>query len=118
MISLTQFGLMTVGPCNDMSAIKDIVDLCTQLRNERRETWVAPIIDRIQSLTQQFQLEFSEVQSKNSKLESELVDLKREIFQMEQRHAEAIADRDAAMSQLKAQIARRDSGDADGISTW
>jgi hypothetical protein len=86
-----------------MSTIKDLVDLTIKLRDERRESWVAPIVAQFQQITQKLQMEHSDIISEN-------LDLKRKIFQMEQAHAKAIAEQDAKITKLQS-----DASDGSGI---
>jgi copper oxidase (laccase) domain-containing protein len=89
-----------------MSEIKDIVDLCIQLRNERRESWVAPVVERIQSLAlslQSAQLALIDKQSESAK---ENIELHRKIFQMEQDHVKAVS---ALTDKHRKEIAERDA---------
>jgi hypothetical protein len=84
-----------------MSEIKDIVDLCIQLRNERREAWVAPVVERIQTLALSFQSAQVSLAEKHADAVKENIELHRKIFQMEQDHAKAIAERDAKITEMK-----------------
>jgi hypothetical protein len=87
-----------------MSAIKDIVDLCIQLRNERRETWLAPVVERIQTLALTFQSAQVSLEEKHAAALTENVALNRKIFQMEKGHAKAMAERDAQLAELRRPI--------------
>jgi len=74
-----------------MSAIKDIVDLCIQLRNEVSDRRVAEVVERIQTLTLSLQSAQAELTEKNIQLLTENFELKRKIAQIEDEHAKAMA---------------------------
>ncbi len=78
--------------------MKDLVDLVSTLRNERRDAWISPWVDKFQTHISAIQSELLEIGSAN-------LDLKRQIFQMEQDHAKAVSSRDAKILKLESELA-------------
>jgi hypothetical protein len=74
-----------------MGAIKDIVDLCIQLRNENRDGKVSAAISQIQSLTLALQSEQAAIVEKNTELLTENLDLKRKLLDLEASHTHTIS---------------------------
>jgi DNA-binding transcriptional ArsR family regulator len=92
-----------------MGAIKDIVDLCIQLRNENRDGKVAAAISEIQSLTLSLQSEQAAIVEKNSELLTENLNLKRKMLDMETANTHAMT---AIQEKHRAEIARLNTSNA------
>lgn len=91
-----------------MSAIKDIMDLVTQLRNSVQDRKFAAEITQIQSLVSAVQLENSSTISENLDLKTENFELKNEnsilgqrISDLEKRKSEIVATHTVEISELK-----------------
>jgi hypothetical protein len=93
-----------------MGAIKDIVDLCIQLRNEDRDGRIAAAIGQIQPLIFSLQSEQVGIVEKNSELVKENLALHRKIMNMETVHAHAIKELE---EKHRAEIAKIEAHNAD-----
>lgn len=86
-----------------MGAIKDIVDLCIQLRNENRDGKISAALSEIQSLTLALQSEQAAIVEKNVQLVTDNLQLKQKLLELEASHLETIA---ALQQRHREEIAR------------
>lgn len=102
-----------------MGAIKDIVDLCRDLRDEGENRKVAEAISKIQSLTLDLQSEQATLVEKNTELLTENHQLKLSMEALKQSHAQAMAQiqekHRAEMAAITASNARPKEDELDDV---